>query len=265
MERSVNPVAFGMSSTPLYSICITSYNALKTVRQSLKSILDQLDSTFEVVVVDNFSNDGSLQILQEYEKSGMIRLILKSCNRGIGRQAAVDHSEGDYILVNVDLDTVYRPILQTVTKAYQKYFDGYLMQMHGYGICPRDLAIRVGGYRDLQYAEDFDFYSRCAKAGKLKYLDLNNMVTEKPHGEGSLRHRIVYKYYRARDLFRLDMNPFAEMSWKSTILNGPIIATGYLGHFFKERYTDRTLAQFRIWDFLEELPPELAGLAQEKT
>jgi glycosyltransferase involved in cell wall biosynthesis len=53
---------------PIYSICITNYNSASSTKQSLESILTQLDKRFEIIVVDNRSTDGSLEILKEYQK-----------------------------------------------------------------------------------------------------------------------------------------------------------------------------------------------------
>ena len=47
---------------PKYSICITNMNMEATIETALTSVLDQLDDTYEMVVVDE-STDGSRQVL----------------------------------------------------------------------------------------------------------------------------------------------------------------------------------------------------------
>ena len=47
--------------TPLYSVCICNYNMKEYLEISLKSILEQLDERYEVLVIDDGSNDGSLK------------------------------------------------------------------------------------------------------------------------------------------------------------------------------------------------------------
>jgi glycosyltransferase involved in cell wall biosynthesis len=245
---------------PKYSVCITTYNAMETLRKSLESILSQLDKSFEVVVVDNYSNDGTLDVLRDYERRGQIRLVLKKCCRGNGRQTAVDNSNGSYLIVNVDADEIYKPTLTTLLRAYHKNFEGYCLLMHGYAICPRVLIASIGGYRDLQYSEDFDFYARCAIVGKFKYLDFDTRTWYKPYGSGTFARRLVYKYQRARDLYRVGVNPANGMGWRRIIMNSPVLILGYLAHSFSRKYGDHALVAFNKWKFLVGLPPEIEQL-----
>ena len=62
---------------PKYSVCITNYNSIDTIRESMKSIFNQLNESFEIVVCDNCSKDGSKEILQEYARRGKIKLVVE--------------------------------------------------------------------------------------------------------------------------------------------------------------------------------------------
>ena len=53
-----------------YSICITNFNSKNTLKRCLDSIICQIDSNFEIIISDNFSNDGSAEILEEYAQTG---------------------------------------------------------------------------------------------------------------------------------------------------------------------------------------------------
>ena len=56
-----------MSQTPLVSICCTTYNHARYLRQTLDSFLSQkCDFPFEILVHDDVSTDGTIEILQEY-------------------------------------------------------------------------------------------------------------------------------------------------------------------------------------------------------
>lgn len=68
----------------IYSICITNYNTYPIVEESINAILSQIDQNFEVVVVDNCSKDGSLEILERYQKEGLIRLFVQSAAGELG-------------------------------------------------------------------------------------------------------------------------------------------------------------------------------------
>jgi glycosyltransferase involved in cell wall biosynthesis len=71
-----------------YSICVTHKNDGRTLKASLDSLLCQIDDEFEVIIVDSKSSDGSHQVLRRLESEGKIRLFVKNCSRGAGRQLA---------------------------------------------------------------------------------------------------------------------------------------------------------------------------------
>jgi len=49
-----------------FSICTTTFNNAKRIRTCLESIIQAFDGLdFEIVVVDNYSTDGSYEIIQE--------------------------------------------------------------------------------------------------------------------------------------------------------------------------------------------------------
>ena len=49
---------------PLYLICLCTYNMADTLEEALRSVLDQTDSSYEIVVVDDGSTDSSSAILK---------------------------------------------------------------------------------------------------------------------------------------------------------------------------------------------------------
>ncbi len=59
-----------MSSTksPLVSICILCYNHEKYVSRAIESCLNQTYENIEIIIVDNNSSDGSVRIIEEYNK-----------------------------------------------------------------------------------------------------------------------------------------------------------------------------------------------------
>ena len=52
-------------TAPLITIGITTYNAIYTVQSAVQSALCQTWPNFEIIIVDDFSNDGTFEILQK--------------------------------------------------------------------------------------------------------------------------------------------------------------------------------------------------------
>jgi glycosyltransferase involved in cell wall biosynthesis len=53
--------------SPLVSILICSFNAEKTIRWTLESVLAQTYQNIEVLVLDNDSKDKTWKILEDYQ------------------------------------------------------------------------------------------------------------------------------------------------------------------------------------------------------
>ena len=156
---------------PKYSICITNYNTVDTIRESLESLLNQIDDSFEIIVCDNSSTDGSREILKKYADQGKLKLVSqKDRNRGKGRQCAYEHSSGDLILACFDMDDVFKPTLREILRKYHADHEGYMLILGGPAFIPRYLVEQVGGWRTWPTFEDIDFANRVASLGKVHYF-----------------------------------------------------------------------------------------------
>ena len=242
-----------MTTRPLASICITHYNNAPTIRESLDSILGQIDGRFEVVVVDNLSKDGSREILRDYATRGSIRLIEERCSRGRGRQIGFEASSGDYIISGVDLDDVFRPVLVRLLDAYRRFFDGKCLFMSGkreaITIVPRALAERVGGWRDVPAGEDLDFWARAAKEGELIHVAYRNIQSKVNPHEG-VAHRTMRRLDRMRSAFIIGINPLRIESDAPTfprkVARRLIVGVGYLAHLPHRKFKDNLEYKYRL-------------------
>lgn len=88
------------------SVCIITYNHKKYIEQCIESILSQKTSfNYELLIYDDYSNDGTREILQEYKKKypELISLILPSENqfskgiRGMFAHFLYPLCKGEYI------------------------------------------------------------------------------------------------------------------------------------------------------------------------
>ncbi|PYG88201.1 glycosyltransferase involved in cell wall biosynthesis [Ruminiclostridium sufflavum DSM 19573] len=99
-----------MSSSPLISVIIPMYNTVKYIKQTVESVLAQTYSSFEVIIVDDGSTDGSGEIVKTLMlKDSRIKYIFQS-NQGVSaaRNNAIVHSQGEY-LAFLDSDDLWLP------------------------------------------------------------------------------------------------------------------------------------------------------------
>lgn len=81
----------------MISVIIPAYNAARTVRRCIQSVLDQTYTEWEMIIVDDGSKDDTLDICQSYDNS-RIRVLHKE-NGGVSsaRNMGLKFAQGDYI------------------------------------------------------------------------------------------------------------------------------------------------------------------------
>jgi glycosyltransferase involved in cell wall biosynthesis len=81
------------------SIIIPVYNAEVYLRQCLDSVISQTLRDIEIICVNDGSNDGSLEILREYEINDSRIIVFDQQNSGAGpsRNKGIENAKGEYI------------------------------------------------------------------------------------------------------------------------------------------------------------------------
>jgi len=194
-----------------YSICITHYNDDPlTVRRSLDSILCQINQDFEIIVVDNFSNNGSDRVLQDYANKGKIQLYKLKSTRGKARQYGFERSQGRYILSHFDLDDIFNPILPKLLEVYHSNFEGMMIKINSTPIqtsctiSPVSLLREIGGWPDTQFFEDYKIWSEALKMGKYGWINADLLAYGGEHEDrkGLVKYNL-YRFQRYRDAYKL--------------------------------------------------------------
>jgi glycosyltransferase involved in cell wall biosynthesis len=109
-----------------FTIVIPTYNRAHLLARTLESVWGQRFPDYEVIVVDDGSNDGTQKYLQEV--SNKIRLITQA-NRGPGaaRNAGVREARGEYVAL-LDSDDLWFPwTLDTFARAIQKHGNPHIL------------------------------------------------------------------------------------------------------------------------------------------
>ena len=89
-----------ISDTPLVSIIMSVYNSQKTLARALESIVSQTYQNIEIIIVDDASEDCSIDIIREYAaKNSKIKLMQNNNNMGLAwsLNRAIINSKGVYI------------------------------------------------------------------------------------------------------------------------------------------------------------------------
>ena len=93
----------------LLSVVIPVYNELNTIGRILSRVAS-LNLNLELVIVDDFSTDGTREILEQIQDLPRVTVILKEKNEGKGAalRTGFEPVSGDYVVVQ-DADLEYNP------------------------------------------------------------------------------------------------------------------------------------------------------------
>ncbi len=103
--KGLKTLSFGAS----ISIAMATYNGLPHVRRQLASILDQVEATDQLVVVDDGSSDGTWEYLQGLQHPSL-ELVRNTVNQGIRSafQTALQACRNEIIFLS-DQDDIWLP------------------------------------------------------------------------------------------------------------------------------------------------------------
>jgi len=191
-----------MNST-VFSIIIPTYNAAKTLRQAIDSVLVQTFSQFELIIVDGKSSDGSVEIIENMSKKNPEIRFISEKDNGIydAMNKGINLAKGEWLfflgsddrlfdnkvlnevyqaLDGNDMDIIYGNIYKEETgKRYDGEFDFRKLLKrnisHQSMFFNRKIFIEKG-YFDIAYRShaDWDFNIRCFadRTVKTKYINI---------------------------------------------------------------------------------------------
>ncbi len=200
-----------MNPGPKYSICVINMNTEATLEVSLRSVLSQLDSNFEVVVVDE-SSDRSRNILTKLQiEFPIIRNIFleedKKRTIGDARNISIQEARGEYCIMHIDCDDYWFPYLLEFIAVFEELErvlgKDMLVAGHQINVAKRSFLLTHGPYRNVEHGEDRDLWMRLAKLGLYQPLDHVPFFKRMDIGVSKVKKKALLRtYWSVRDEVR---------------------------------------------------------------
>lgn len=105
------------------SVIVPIYNARKTIKKCIESLLNQSYKNFEVILIDDGSKDGTEDLINEMEKKDSRIVYYKKKNGGVSsaRNLGISKARGKYIIFIDADDQVHRKMLEIMMYTMEKY------------------------------------------------------------------------------------------------------------------------------------------------
>lgn len=206
-----------------FSIITTTLNSELYIKKLLESVKKQKYKNFEHIIIDSYSTDNTIEIINSYKKIYNIKVIQKKCSIYEGFNFGISKSNGEYLNFIGSDDIFANPnILKKIneislankkkiyygniffinrtsaalsrsynsnTMSLNRFRFGY-MPAHSSMFFHKDVFKKLGKY-NLQYkiAADFDFCLRCF-LNKINHQYINYIITKNKEGGVSNRSLI---------------------------------------------------------------------------
>lgn len=109
------------------TIGIPAYKTVDYIEKTMESVLNQTFANIEYLVVDDYSNDGTIETVErfqrEHQRGKDIHIIYNSQNFGVGvaRNLIIEHAQGEFLYF-LDSDDIIEPETITILmRAMQQY------------------------------------------------------------------------------------------------------------------------------------------------
>lgn len=117
------------------SVVLPCYCCSKTIERALASVAKQTRKPFEVILVDDASPDGSLEVLRKLEReySGWVKLLILDANQGAAsaRNAGWAVASQPYIAF-LDADDAWHPEKIEIQYSYMSTHSNVVLCGHGH-------------------------------------------------------------------------------------------------------------------------------------
>ncbi len=168
---------------PSFAVALTVKNMRGFLPDCLASLLPQLGSAGELVVVDACSSDGTTEYLRDLQEHRKLRLIVTPCTTGRGRHLAILATEAPVLVTQVDADLKLAPgVLSRALLELSRHPRWGVLVVVGRQdrnpdstklyVWRRETYLASGGYPDRTIGEDLEVLRRPLREGRVGHLEL---------------------------------------------------------------------------------------------
>jgi glycosyltransferase involved in cell wall biosynthesis len=268
---------------------MTSYNREKYVGEAIESVLASNYENFELIIVDDCSNDHTVQIARSYEgKDSRVKVFENKVNLGDypNRNKAASYASGKYLkYVDAD-DYLYPNGLEIIVNQMEKFQEAavglfslaqnkekpfpillnpklaYEYNFFGPGLfhkAPLSAIIRkdafdeIGGFKPDRMTSDFEMWHRMAQ--KYNFILIHDhIVWYREHDAQEVNSKSAFEliYSRIEKKYVWDENSPLNSSQRKSILRQRIklnIKNGFIS-FLKLDFKDVILSNQRVLIYL---------------
>lgn len=187
--------------SPYISVVIPSYNRSALAAQAIESVLAQSYGDFEIVFVDDGSNDDTRQVVGAYNDSRIQYIFQENAGLGAARNTGIARAQGQ-VVAFLDSDDLFLPrCLESQVRTFERETNagfaagGYVFidekgqplaarrpwqhrphvnlmdALQALPIVPSGVVVRkawlekVGGFSDMRRSEDYDLWIRLIHGG----------------------------------------------------------------------------------------------------
>jgi glycosyltransferase involved in cell wall biosynthesis len=192
-------------NNPTVSVVLTVYNRAELLKRSVGSLLRQSFEDWELIAVDDGSEDNSYKILNKYHCENENIKIIRQSNLKLprSRNTGIYASKGKYITF-LDSDDEYKPDhllervnflnshpeidlvhggVEVVGNEYVRDKDNLQRFIH-ISKCKigatffgrREVFLTLKGFRNIPYSEDSDFWERAEKVFHTSKVTFNTYI-----------------------------------------------------------------------------------------
>lgn len=101
------------------SIIVPVYNAEKTIKRCIESLINQTYTNIEIILVNDGSKDNSLEICKQFEQEKITIIDKKNEGVSITRNTGISNANGDYIAFVDSDDYVKENYISEMVKAME--------------------------------------------------------------------------------------------------------------------------------------------------